>query len=844
MPAEIRHMQTIQFKKLIPHFVAIASFILIALLYCKPALDGKVLQQSDIAHWKGMSKDIQDYRDTHGGIAPLWTINMFSGMPGFQIATNNNNYISYLATEVLSLFIPKPFRFFILACLGFYFLALMLNINPWLAMAGAIGYAFSTYSPIIISVGHDTKMLSLAYLPAALGGLMMIFDKRYWLGAALTAFFTAGLVYQNHLQIVYYFLLLVVFLTIAKSVEWVKTKDWKNLVTSLSFALIAGLTGVFTNAVMLFTTYDYSKATIRGGQASLDVNDSLQNKSSKGGLDTSYAFLYGSYGIAETITLLVPDAFGGNSRPLGENSKLVETLNEKGLPSDFANQVYAAIPSYWGLQPGHSGPVYLGALFCFLFIFGMTYLRSKHKWWILGITIFAILMSWGKNFATFNTFMFEYLPFYNKFRAPAMILIIPQLTFPLISVMALQQALFEEKNKTKLWEKLKKSGLITLGLFAVAILIYLMEDFKNDRDQYLQQQLSSIVQQDPNLGKDIIRAAVSDRKEIFMDDLIRSIVFTGIGFLLLFAYVKREIKPQTIVILFVILAAMDLLPIGKRYLNDDNFLEPEDNEAVFNPTKADQLILQDKDSHFRVFNLTQDVFNDAITSYHHRSIGGYHAAKLSLYQDLISNQLNKQNMNIQVLNMLDTKYIIVPDSTRQGAIPQLNSGALGSCWLVDSIRFVKNAAAEMKALDQFSADREAIVQEQYQSQIPFLPEYDTSASIKLMNNDHDLLQYNFQSAQNQFVVFSEVYYDRGWKAYVDGKETPIIKVNYVLRGLPISKGKHQIEFRFEPASYYTGRTVTGISQIILVLFFLGGIFMEYKSRNKSNVINGGNASAK
>lgn len=837
-------MQTIQFKKLIPHLIAIASFILISLLYCKPALDGKVLQQSDIVHWKGMSKDIQDYRDSHGGIAPLWTVNMFSGMPGFQIATNNNNYISYIATEVLSLFIPKPFRFFILACLGFYFLALMLNINPWLAMAGAIGYAFSTYAPIIISVGHDTKMLSLAYLPAALGGLMMIFDKRYWLGAALTAFFTAGLVYQNHLQIVYYFLLLVVFLTIAKSVEWIKNKDWKNLITSYAFALIAGLTGVCTNAIMLFTTYDYSKATIRGGQASLDVNDSLQNKINKGGLDTSYAFLYGSYGIAETITLLVPDAYGGNSRPLGEDSKLVETLNEKGLPADFANQVYAAIPSYWGLQPGHSGPVYLGALFCFLFIFGMVYVKSKHKWWILGITIFAILMSWGKNFASFNTFMFEYLPFYNKFRAPAMILIIPQLTFPLIGVMALQQSLFEEKNKSILWEKLKKSGLITTGIFVIAILIYLMEDFKNDRDQYLQQQLSSIVQQDPNLGKDIIRAAVSDRKEIFMDDLIRSIVFAGIGFLLLFAFAKREIKPQTIVILFVILAAMDLLPIGKRYLNDDNFLEPEDNEAVFNPTKADQLILRDKDTHFRVFNLTQDVFNDAITSYHHRSIGGYHAAKLSLYQDLISNQLNKQNMNIQVLNMLDTKYIIVPDSSRQEAIPQLNSGALGSCWLVDSLRFVKNAAAEMKALDQFSAEKEAIVQEQYKNQIPFLPEYDTSASLKVMGNDHDLLQYSFQSAKNQFAVFSEVYYDRGWKAYIDGKETPIIKVNYVLRGLPIPGGKHQIEFRFEPASYYTGRTVTGVSQIILVLFFLGGIFMEFKSRKKLNLSTGENASPK
>ena len=361
-------MLNVKFKDLIPHIIAVAAFIIISLIYCKPALQGKVLQQSDIMHWKGMSKDIQDYRDTHDGMAPLWTINMFSGMPGFQIATNNNNYLSYYANEAFSLFIPKPFRFFILACLGFYFLALVLRTNPWIAMIGALGYAYSSYDPIIISVGHETKMLSLAYLPAALGGLIMIFEKRYWLGAALTALFSSILIYQNHYQIVYYFLLIAAFMTAGYLVYKVRRNELNQIAMAAVFAIVAGTVGVMTNAVMLFTTYDYSKATIRGGQASLNLNDTANANINKGGLDTGYAFLYGSYGRAETMTLLVPNAFGGGPGPMGEESKLVETLSEKGLPQQLAQQVYASFSTYWGNQPGHSGPVYLGAIICFFFI--------------------------------------------------------------------------------------------------------------------------------------------------------------------------------------------------------------------------------------------------------------------------------------------------------------------------------------------------------------------------------------------------------------------------------------------------------------------------------------------
>jgi ABC-type multidrug transport system fused ATPase/permease subunit len=828
-------MLNIKFKDLVPHIIAVAAFIIISLIYCKPALQGKVLQQSDIMHWKGMSKDIQDYRDTHDGMAPLWTINMFSGMPGFQIATNNNNFLSYYANEAFSLFIPKPFRFFILACLGFYFLALVLRANPWIAMMGALGYAYSSYDPIIISVGHETKMLSLAYLPAALGGLIMIFEKRYWLGAALTALFSSILIYQNHYQIVYYFLLIAAFMTIGFLVYKIKRKELNQLAIAIVFAVVAGALGVMTNAVMLFTTYDYSKATIRGGQASLNLNDTLNAKQNKGGLDTGYAFLYGSYGKAELMTLLVPNAYGGGPGPMGEESKLVETLSEKGLPQQLAQQVYASFSTYWGNQPGHSGPVYLGAIICFLFIFGMVYVKSWHKWWIISVTLLALLMSLGKNLAGFNTFLFNYLPMYNKFRAPAMILIIPQLTFCMLSVMALQLALFSEDNKTELWKKLKLSGIIAAAVFAIVTLFYLSADFKTDRDKYIQQQLSQIFTNDPSAGRDIVNAVADDRKSLFTKDLMRSIFFAGSGFLLLFLYTRNKLKAEHAVIGLLLLTAFDVLPVGKRFLNEDNFLEPEENEAIFNLTPADQQILQDKEKNFRVFNLSQGdlsaAFNDAVTSYHHQSIGGYHAAKLSIYQDLIENQLMKQPLNMPVLNMLNTKYIIIPDSSGQQSIVQTNPDALGSAWLVKSIRYVPTPAAEMKALDYFDPLQEAIVQEKYKPGIPFAPVWDSAGVIKLENNDNDIVTYTFSAASNQFAVFSEVYYEKGWKAFIDGKEAPIVKTNYVLRGLAIPAGQHKIEFRFEPASYIMGRRITTISQIILLALFGIGIFMEMRNRN-------------
>jgi hypothetical protein len=621
-------------------------------------------------------------------------------------------------------------------------------------------------------------------------------------------------------------------MTIGNAVYWIKQKEVKHFLKASTFALVGGLIGIMANAIMLFTTYDYSKATIRGGQASLKVSDTLQQKKTTGGLDTAYAFLYGSYGIAESFTIMVPGIYGGSAGPLGEDSKLVETMQEKGIPQQMANQLYSYFPGYWGQQPGHAGPVYLGAIFCLLFIFGMFFLKTHHKWWILGITIFALMMSWGKNFGVFNNLMFEYLPFYNKFRAPAIIMVIPQLMFPLVAVLSLQELLFGNRTKEDKWKALRLSGIVTAGLFLVLGFLYISFDYRIGYEKEIQQQLTQMAQGDASLGKDIINAVVEDRKGMFGKDLLRSLFFIGAAWLLLFFFSRNKIKAQPVIWALIVLSLIDLLGISSRYLNKDNYLEPEDFDGAFLPTPADIQIKQDPEQNYRVFNLTQSSFNDAITSYHHKSIGGYHAAKLSIYQDLIENQLSKQPMNMGVINMLNTKYIITQDSTGR-VYPQQNPGALGSAWLVGEVKYVPDARAEMSTLNDFNPSTTAIVQESFKKDIPAGMKWDTAAFIKLVKNENDVVTYQYNASSPQFAVFSEVYYDRGWKAYIDEKESPIIKTNYVLRGLYVPAGNHNIVFRFKPNSYTTGKNVTLISQLLLLILLIAGLWFESRKKEET-----------
>ncbi len=444
-------MKKIDWKKILPHVYAIGVFFIVAVIYCSPALQGKVLQQSDVIHWKGMAQNLFNYKETHGSF-PLWTNSMFGGMPAYQIAFESNNPLSLVVLHwVFMLFLPKPIGYFFLLCVSFYFLSQVIRVKPWLGVLGGIAYAYATFSCIIVAVGHDTQMQALGYVPALLASLFILYDKKYLLGGALTALFSSLLIAMNHLQITYYFLIIAAFATVAYAIQWIKAKEYKHLALALSIAVVAGGIGSLTNMVTLATTLDYSKATMRNGTLNLDTTSGGTKKSA--GLPIDYAFNW-SYGKAETFTLIVPGIYGGsNSGELKGNSKLAEHAIEKGVPEEQAAQFASQFSTYWGDQPNTAGPVYLGAIICFLFILGAVYVKSWHKWWIISACVLAILMSWGKNFETFNSFLFNYLPFYNKFRAPTMTLVIPQFLFPLLAIITLQQFLFEEKNKAQAIKK-------------------------------------------------------------------------------------------------------------------------------------------------------------------------------------------------------------------------------------------------------------------------------------------------------------------------------------------------------------------------------------------------------
>ncbi|MDE3142831.1 MAG: YfhO family protein [Bacteroidota bacterium] len=820
-------MKNFQWKTLLPHLIAIIVFALIAIIYCKPAFDGKVLQQSDVNQWKGMAQDLVNYKEKHGNY-PLWNNNLFGGMPAYQIILETSNPISVgYFHPLFLLFLPKPVGFFFLLCISFYFLSQVLQIKPWLGILGSIAYAYSTFSEIIVSVGHDTQMLALGYVPALLGALWLIYQKKYWWGAALTALLSALLIAQNHLQITYYFLIVATFMTIGFIIQWIKAKEYKHLATALIIAIVAGGIGAACNAVTLATTNDYSKATMRNGSLIIDSTSATGTKKSTG-LPIDYAFGW-SYGKMETFTLIVPGIYGGGGTDrFPENSAFIQKLTEKGASEEQAQQIAGQMGTYWGAQPFTGGPVYLGAVICLLFLFGMVYIKSQHKWWILAAVVTAILMSWGKNFMAFNTFLFDHLPLYNKFRVPTMTLVIPQLLFPIVAMLALQQFFFDEKNKEDAIKKLKLTSYITGGLIVLLGLIYLSLDYVGINDTQLKTYLTQLLQGNATESNSLYRAFQQDRQTIFGKDLIRTIIFLLASLAVLWLFIKNKLKATYALAAMLLLSSIDLLTVGRRYLNENNFQDETDmNENYFKPTPAEASILKDT-SYYRVLNLSQDVFNDALTSYHFHSIGGYHPAKLSIVEDLLNYQLRKQTINLHVLDMLNTKYVLTVDNKNNQQIVQENSGALGACWFVKTIQFEKNPAAVMKALNNFNPKDTALVEEKYKAQLNDAVQFDSTASIKLIKNDNDFIEYKSSGKGNQFAVFSEIFYDRGWKAYIDGKESPIIQTNYVLRGMMIPGGDHKITFEFKPASFYNSSKAALIASALVWLLLIAAVLQSFR----------------
>ncbi|RNI40250.1 hypothetical protein EFY79_02835 [Hanamia caeni] len=836
-------MKNPRLQKLIPHIIAVVIFLIVAVVYCKPALQGKVPQQSDTQQWHAMAQQSFDFKEKHGYF-PLWTNSMFSGMPAYQIAFDPRTKItvSYLS-DVLTLGMPIPVSFFFLACICFYFFCIVAGANPWVSILGALAYAYSTFDPIIIAVGHNTQMISIAYAPAVLGGLLLIFKKKYLAGFAITALISSLMIAHNHVQIVYYTLIIAFIMTVAFLVRSYQEKQLLHAVKASALGLLAGITGLACCAVSMLPTYQYAKESMRGGKSQLTQD--VQGNKTKGGLDKDYAFRY-SLGLNETFTFIVPGLYGGSNggNEYNTDSKFVALFSQLGVGEEQALQMENHY-SYWGEQPVTSGPVYLGAIVCLLFIFGVVYLKSWYKWWLIIASAVGILLAWGTNFQSFNYFLFDYLPFYSKFRAPTMALVIPQLCFPLMGVLALSKFISADVDVPEAWKKLKTTTIITGIILAILAIFYMTASFSGPNDKAIrenfkqsmlqvppgQQAPPQLEQQTEQTSRNIINALQSDRKNLMGKDLMRSFILIGLAVLLMGLYLKKKLSSKILVGALIILTAYDLLGVALRYLNSNNYVEPEDFESAFVPSPAVAQILKDPDhANFRVFDETVDPFNDATAAYHLNLVGGYNPAKLGLYNDIITNQLSKGNM--RVFNMLNTKYFIVNDPQTGKPVAQLNPGAFGNCWLVKGIKYVDNADQEMAALDNTDLRDTAVVENKYKSLITAPPQYDSVAYIKLVENRNDTINYRFSSAFPSFAVFSEVYYAEGWDVYIDGVKSNYVKTDYILRGMPIPAGNHEIQFRFEPKTFTIGRTISIIANILVALLIIGTIVFYIRKKKE------------
>ena len=787
-----------KFKKFSPHLIVILFFVAISFTYFSPVLQGKLLNMADITHWKGMSKEVTDFREATGEEA-LWTNSMFSGMPAYQISTRSNgNLIQYVA-KTISLGIPRPANLLFLYLLGFYLLLLSLKVDYRLSAVGAIAFSFSSYFFIIIMAGHMTKAHAIAYVPMVVAAVLYTYSGRMLLGGVLTALTVALQLYANHLQITYYLVLTLILIGLVQFIKDFKANNLIDFSKRTGILLVAALLATGTAITGLSTTMEYGTESTRGKS---ELTNNLENKTS--GLDKDYATSW-SYGIAETFTLLIPNFYGGASQ--GELTTDSETYQAiKRAPN--AKQLIKQLPLYWGTQPFTSGPTYAGSVVMFLFIFGLLFVKSEMRVWILLATIMSILLAWGKNFMPLTDLFLDYFPGYNKFRAVSMILVIAEFTIPLLGFVALNKFLKTDSDEKK--KPLKLAFYIVGGLSLIfALMPTLFFDFVGG--------------QDANLAKNgwPIDALQADRAGLLSADSWRSFIFIVLAFGTMWMFLKNKISSKYVIFIVGVLVLSDMWTVNKRYLNDDNFARKSKLQVPYQATAADQQILRDSDPNFRVFNQSVSTFNDASTSYFHKSIGGYHGAKLKRYQELIENHIAKGNM--EVLNMLNTKYFITP----KGQVQQ-NHGAMGNSWFVNEINIVANADAEITALDGFNPANSAIVDTRFSEQMIY--ELDnTGASITLTQYKPNYLKYNSIATKDGIAIFSEIYYDKGWNAYVNGELKPHFRVNYVLRGMQIPAGSHVVEFKFEPAVYHVSEQIALASSLILLLLLAFVSVKELKS---------------
>lgn len=828
-PYKIEIMKHFNWKQILPHVIAIAIFLVVAIIYCKPALEGKVLQQSDITQWKSMAQNQMAVQEQTGKV-PLWSNGMFGGMPGYMIVGYTNNHVPYYFMQLISLNLPKPFQFFFLACVCFYFLSQVLKTNSWIGTIGGLFYAYATYNAVIVAEGHDTKMLSIALMPGLIGAILLIFNKKYWWGIALTAMFTGALIAQKHYQITYYAMLIIAFMSISFAIRWILNQEYKHLIMAATFTLVGGTIGALTNAVVLLPDNEYTKESIRGGSILADA----KSKNTQEGLTKEYAFSYSVFK-TEPFVMLIPKMFGGSSKLEVDEDKSKAIAALQAMNPQIARELQSGLGFYWGGIGGTSGPPYIGAIVCFLALIGFVILDSKHKWWILAASILTIMMSWGSYFEGFNNFLFNNLPMYNKFRAPSMILVVPTLLLNISAVLSLQ-TIIESNNKNELFNKYKKGLALIGGVFAFILILYFNFDYKSEGDTNLIKSITNIPDEAIRnqylaAGKEMVNGLVEDRKGLFMSGIIRALFLIGlVGGAIAFHIKKGLFNPVLIAIIGVV-SFIDLMDVNSKYLSAENYQYKEDYENTFAPTPADQFILQDK-SDYRVFDVSngaQSAINyGARPAYFHKSVGGYHPAKLSIFQDLAENQLYNYPNCKPVLDMLNTKYII--HSTSSAAQVEPNPDACGSAWFIKNLKLVNSPREEMNALTTLTVKDTAVIGKAFQSIASTNFTYDSTATIELIKNANDVVTYKTKASTTQFAVFSEIYYDKGWNAYIDGKLTPYAKVNYVLRGMPIPAGEHEVIFKFEPKSHALGWTLTSIASIVAILLFAVALFFEWKNR--------------
>lgn len=830
-------------KMLLPHIIAVVAFLFITMAYFSPMLQGKVLSQHDVTQYQGSAKEISDYYYNEGKTS-AWTGSMFSGMPAYQIGVHGGspNFLDYLEAPVKALGNTTAGPVFA-GMLMAYILFCLMGFSPAVAILGAVAYSLSSYNIVILNAGHVTKAWALAYMPLIVAGFMSLFKNKILLGSVLVGLGLALQIKSNHLQVTYYTGLLSVILFITYAVEVLSKKNYKSFLMSCGAMIIAVALAVLANLGNIYGNMEMARESTRG-KSELTSPKSESEKQSTG-LDKDYAFGW-SYGKAETFTFLVPNLYGGESKPYDKDAQSIKVLTQKvqsgEIPAEFANQV-SRIPQYWGDQPFTQGTVYLGAIVCFLFLLGMIIIRSNVKWGLLVATIFFILLAWGKNLEWFNDWFFYHFPLYSKFRAVSTALVVPALTIVMVAVWGIKEFFSGEIDK----KKLKKALYISLGVVGGLCLILWIApgaffNFTSGADAQWKAQVPEWY----------YNALLTDRQDLMSSDALRSLVFVLLGGAILYFSLRTKVDTKKMTIYgslgLAVLVLIDLWGIDKRYLNENNFVAKSTYKTeTFSPSVADQAILKDQHPSYRVLNLNNP-FAETTTSYYHKSIGGYHAAKLKRYQELIDNRLDgevnqiigtfsSQNIDTimasfnktKALNMLNAKYVIYhPEQP-----PLVNPNAMGNAWFVNEYKLVNNADEEIAAINTLDPHTTAVVDKRFESELSGLKiTPDSTATIELVSYKPDALTYKTKAVSEQLAVLSEIYFSNGWQAYVDGKEVSHFRADWTLRAMRVPAGEHEIVFKFEPQGYYNSRHVATASSAVLVFLLIGIIIRPFVLKRK------------